>query len=184
MSDCDYDMLNSANISCSLLVHCDLFDGTVVTSACLHDQAPLRRATRICSEYWNDFSLWSYGLNCSYVCLHLILNEVVRAKIVWRWMSFLVMSLDQDLTELVLVCCQYDWLGENMQDRGRAAGLYIFLLLHCRHVLFLLILPCSLICFNENLMMAWFCEGQKLKSALGLYSVLHLLKLNNMYSWW
>ena len=136
MSDCDYDMLNSANISCSLLVHCDLFDGTVVTSACLHDQAPLRRATRICSEYWNDFSLWSYGLNCSYVCLHLILNEVVRAKIVWRWMSFLVMSLDQDLTELVLVCCQYDWLGENMQDRGHRAGLYNFLLLQCRHVLF------------------------------------------------
>ena len=131
MSDCDYDMLNSANISCSLLVHCDLFDGTVVTSACLHDQAPLRRATRICSEYWNDFSLWSYGLNCSYVCLHLILNEVVRAKIVWRWMSFLVMSLDQDLTELVLVCCQYDWLGENMQDRGRRAGLYNFFLSTC-----------------------------------------------------
>ena len=131
MSDCDYDMLNSANFSCSLLVHCDLFDGTVVTSACLHDQAPLRGATRICSEYWNDFSLWSYGLNCSYVCLHLILNEVVRAKIVWRWMSFLVMFLDQDLTELVLVCCQYDWLGENMQDRGRRAGLYNFFLSTC-----------------------------------------------------
>ena len=31
----------------------------------------------------------------------------------------------------------------------------------CRHVLFLLILPCSLVCFNANLIMSWFCEGTK-----------------------
>ena len=74
-------------------------------------------------------------------------------------LCFLMMPLDQDLAELMWLCCQYDWMGENMQDRERRAGLYNFLLLHCRCVFFLLILPFSLICFNANLIMTWFCEG-------------------------
>ena len=80
-----------------------------------------------CQKVWNVALISSMGS----------LVWIPYCRILLWPLCILMMPLGQDLTELMWLCYQYDWLGENMQDRGHRAGLYIFLLLQCLHVLFI-----------------------------------------------